>query len=106
MKLLTARDRARLLANGRLRRQIERENPDASIDFLPVVKLFTPDAGCIWLLTEIDPGDTDRAFLAARRLATLSPAARAPEPPSAWAADLAARAPLQEPAFLAEAIGR
>jgi hypothetical protein len=42
MKLLTARDRARLLANGRLRRQIERENPDASIDFLPVVK----HAGC------------------------------------------------------------
>ena len=53
-----------------------------------------------------DTGDTDRAFLAARRLAALSPAARAPEPSSAWAADLAARAPLQEPAFLAEAIGR
>ena len=53
-----------------------------------------------------DSGDTDRAFLAARRLAAVSPAARAPEPPSAWAADLAARAPLQEPAFLAEAIGR
>ena len=53
-----------------------------------------------------DTGDTDRAYLAARRLAALNPAARAPEPSSAWTADLAARAPLQEPAFLAEAIGR
>ncbi|MGH9632051.1 MAG: DUF2958 domain-containing protein, partial [Bryobacteraceae bacterium] len=32
------------------------------IDFLPVVKLFTPDAGCTWLLTEIDPEDPDIAF--------------------------------------------
>ena len=28
----------------------------------PVVKLFTPDAGAAWLLTEIDPEDLDRAF--------------------------------------------
>jgi hypothetical protein len=26
------------------------------------VKIFTPDAGCTWLLTEIDPDDSDRAF--------------------------------------------
>jgi len=32
------------------------------IDFQPVVKLFTPDGGCTWLLTEIDPSDTDIAF--------------------------------------------
>jgi hypothetical protein len=32
------------------------------IDFPPVVKLFTPDAGTTWLLTEIDPDDPDRAF--------------------------------------------
>jgi hypothetical protein len=62
MELLTAQDRARLLANGSLRRRAETENPDLVIDFLPVVKLFTPDAGCIWLLTELDPEDTDRAF--------------------------------------------
>ena len=30
--------------------------------FLPVVKLFTPDAGCTWLLSEIDPEDSDIAF--------------------------------------------
>lgn len=62
MKLLTAQDRARLLANGALRRQAEQDDPDAAIDFLPVVKLFTPDANCTWLLTELDPEDTDRAF--------------------------------------------
>lgn len=62
MKLLTAHDRARLLANGALRRQAELDNPEVDIDFFPVVKLFTPDAGCTWLLTEIDPEDTDRAF--------------------------------------------
>jgi hypothetical protein len=52
-----------------------------------------------------DAGDTDRAFLAARRLVALDPEASAPEAPSAWAADLAGRPPLQEPAFLAEATG-
>lgn len=62
MKLLTAPERARLLANGQIRAQAERDNPDSSIDFYPVVKLFTPDAGCTWLLTEIDPDDSDRAF--------------------------------------------
>jgi hypothetical protein len=62
MKLLTARDRARLLANGRLRRGGQRTDPEAVIDFLQVVKLFAPDAGCTWLLTEIDADDPDRAF--------------------------------------------
>lgn len=27
-----------------------------------MVKLFTPDAGATWLLTEIDPDEYDRAF--------------------------------------------
>ncbi len=31
-------------------------------DVAPVVKLFTPDAQATWLLTEVDPVDTDRAF--------------------------------------------
>ena len=31
-------------------------------DFYPVVKLFTPDAGRTWLLTEIDPDDPDKAY--------------------------------------------
>lgn len=28
----------------------------------PVVKLFTPDAGCSWLLSELDPDEPDIAF--------------------------------------------
>lgn len=56
MELLTAEIRARLLDNGR--RNAERIADDGkTIDFEPVVKLFTPDAACTWLLTEIDPED-------------------------------------------------
>jgi hypothetical protein len=61
MKLLTADIRERLLRNGRIRQQLELTS-EAEPDFLPVVKLFTPDAGCTWLLTEIDPDDPDIAF--------------------------------------------
>lgn len=50
--------RAALLANGRLQRDAE----GRSLDFVPVVKLFTPDSGATWLLTEIDPDNTDIAF--------------------------------------------
>jgi Protein of unknown function (DUF2958) len=31
-------------------------------DHRPVVKLFTPDVACTWLLTEIDPDAPDIAF--------------------------------------------
>jgi hypothetical protein len=62
MTLLTTAERARLLANGQARAQAQRVNSDSTIDFYPVVKFFTPDAGCTWLLTEIDPDDSDRAF--------------------------------------------
>ena len=56
MKLITDELRAQLLANGR--RSLE----DDGFDPPPVVKLFTPDAGATWLLTEIDPADHDHAF--------------------------------------------
>lgn len=55
-KLITDEQRAQLLANGR--HSIEHDG----FDPLPVVKLFTPDAGATWLLTEIDPDDHDHAF--------------------------------------------
>jgi hypothetical protein len=61
MKLLTADIRKRLLRNGQLRQQREQEDKPEP-DFWPVVKLFTPDGGCTWLLTEIDPEDPDIAF--------------------------------------------
>lgn len=50
--------RAALLANGRLQRETE----GRSLDLTPVVKIFTPDAGATWLLTEIDPDNPDIAF--------------------------------------------
>ena len=55
-KLITDQQCAELLANGR--QSIDNED----FDPLPVVKLFTPDAGATWLLTEIDPDDHDHAF--------------------------------------------
>ena len=61
MKLLTADIRKKLLRNGKLRQQYEQEDKPEP-DFWPVVKLFTPDAGCTWLLTEIDPEDPDIAY--------------------------------------------
>ena len=60
MKLLTNALRAQLLENGC------RQDPVCGtvdeMDFVPVVKLFTPDANCTWLLTELDPEDPDIAF--------------------------------------------
>ena len=56
MNLITETLRAKLVANGRQ----SLDNDD--FDPPPVVKLFTPDAGATWLLTEIDPDDHDRAF--------------------------------------------
>lgn len=48
--------RQKLLANG------ARSAAGEVIDPIPVVKLFTPDANAIWLLTEIDPINPDIAF--------------------------------------------
>lgn len=61
MKLLTKDIRAKLLSNGRHRVQAQ-DLGDKEPDFFPVVKLFTPDAGCTWLLSELDPEDPDLAF--------------------------------------------
>ena len=56
MQLITDELRERLLANGRRTAAGEDHDPP------PVVKLFTPDAGATWLLTELDPDDPERAF--------------------------------------------
>ena len=60
MKLLTKSIYEILLANGS--RQDAVRGTDGEIDFHPVLKLFTPDASCTWLLTELDPEDPDIAF--------------------------------------------
>ena len=56
MNLISDELRAQLLANGR------QSLTDEGFDPPPVVKLFTPNAGATWLLTEIDPDDDDHAF--------------------------------------------
>ena len=54
MTLITKTQTEQLLANGRAQRAaIDQGN--TALDFEPVVKLFTPDAQCTWLLTELDP---------------------------------------------------
>ena len=55
-KLITDEQRAQLLANGR--QSLEQEDVDPA----PVLKLFTPDAGATWLLTEMDSDDHDHVF--------------------------------------------
>ena len=54
--LITAEQRAQLLANGRA------HAAGQPVDPLPIVRLFTPDAHATWLLTELDPQDGDTAF--------------------------------------------
>jgi hypothetical protein len=59
MSLFTQAQTEQLLANCDA--QVERmENDQPDIDFQPVVKLFTPDAQCTWLLAEL--GRDDIAF--------------------------------------------
>ncbi|MBO0906298.1 DUF2958 domain-containing protein [Jiella sonneratiae] len=60
MQLLTRELRDKLLANGRQQQPVR--GTEGEIDFPPVVKLFTPDAGATRLLTEIDPEEPDIAF--------------------------------------------
>lgn len=61
MSLLTPTQRAQLLANGHTNAALTNAGRRER-DFLPIVKLFTPDAGATWLLTELDPDDEDTAF--------------------------------------------
>jgi hypothetical protein len=61
MKLLTKTIYEQLLRNGRIRAALAEEGK-AEADFIPIVKLFTPDAGCTWILSELDPEEPDIAF--------------------------------------------
>ena len=53
MELITKAQTEQLLANGRAQRAAIDQDAGA-LDFKPVVKLFTPDGGATWLLTELD----------------------------------------------------
>lgn len=61
MILITEQIRARLLENGAANKTRMVEDGE-TIDFHPVVKLFTPDASATWLLSEVDPEQPDIAF--------------------------------------------
>jgi len=61
MKLLLNEQIAKMLEQGRFN-AIRRSQGEFEIDYKPVVKLFTPTAGCTWLLSELDPDDPDIAF--------------------------------------------
>jgi len=52
IQLLTDDDRIRLFANALA----------DDCDHFPVLKLFTPDAGATWLISECDPDEPDRLF--------------------------------------------
>ena len=56
LPLVTANERARLLAHGAALAAGQRLDP------LPVVRLFTPDAHVTWLLVSLDPADGDTAY--------------------------------------------
>lgn len=53
-ELLTPEQLLQLLENG--------NDENYGKDHHPVVKLFTPDASCTWLLTDLSPEDQDTAF--------------------------------------------
>jgi len=57
MQLLTPQQREQMLANGRAN-----AGREETIDFPPVVRLFCPWSDAVWLLTELDPEDSDIAF--------------------------------------------
>ena len=54
--LITQEQREKLLANSAA------FNTNENYDPYPVVKLFTPDAACTWLLVHINPDCPDIAF--------------------------------------------
>ncbi|EQA6233006.1 DUF2958 domain-containing protein [Enterobacter hormaechei] len=56
LPLVTADERARLLAHGAALAAGQHLDP------LPVVRLFTPDAHVTWLLVSLDPADDDTAY--------------------------------------------
>ena len=54
--LITKEQKIQMLKNGLQTKK------DHIGNHWPVVKLFTPDAGCTWLLSELAPDDHDIAF--------------------------------------------
>ena len=62
MKLFTKAQMNLLLKNGAQANLERRGEAEADLARKPIVKLFTPWGGATWLISEIDPEDTDIAF--------------------------------------------
>jgi Protein of unknown function (DUF2958) len=60
MKLITEAQHTELLANGYA--ALAAARVDRAFDPTPVVKLFTRNGYARWLLTDLDPYNTDRAY--------------------------------------------
>ena len=56
MKLFLQHHLDQMLANG------QRQDEDPAFSPWPVVKLFTPDANCTWLITALDPEEPNRLW--------------------------------------------
>lgn len=56
--LLTLDQMAQLLANWVMNDRAD----ESSLDFRPAVRLYTPDARAVWLLTELNPADGDTLY--------------------------------------------
>jgi hypothetical protein len=61
MKLFTDDQERRMRENGTANAE-RSERGKEPCDFVPVIKLFCPWGGATWLLTELDPEDSDLAF--------------------------------------------
>jgi len=60
MMLITKEIMAKLESNGRKQEKVRGTKEET--DFKPVVKIFMPDGGATWLLSEVNPHDSDIAF--------------------------------------------
>ncbi len=61
MKLILKNQIARLIEQGRASGAATAKDGETP-DHMPVVKIFTPDANCTWLISELDPEHPDLAF--------------------------------------------
>ena len=83
MKLLTKSIAEKLLRNGRISSEYAEEGKDEP-NFNPVTKLFTPDAQCTWLLSELEairgrlghPVERDQYFTAYKTISAYAEEAR------------------------------
>lgn len=60
VEIITSQIRQKLIENFDINQE-RQDRGETEIDHWPVVKIFTPDGGCTWLLTELNP-ENEMAF--------------------------------------------